>query len=539
MDPLVVSPVGSLHERHGVMAANGLTQPSTTIPLLLCNPHPEDCTLKRGSVVARVEPHPEADISVFALPPCQDMPQPKPVPTTSTTGADKAAFLEQLDINTAVLTPDQLHQLQDLLWEFHDIFLYGSKSLKQTDKVQHHIKTGDHPPISSQPYRVGPTAGKQIEDHIKKMLDQNVIRPSTSPWSFPVVMAPKKDGTLRFCVDFRKLNKITVKDVYPLPRIDDTLDALAGLKFVSVLDAAMGYWQVPVAEEDRAKTAFTTKFGLFEFVSCPLASLVHLQLFKDLWIRFWQDLNGFPALFTWMTLSFLVALLKTIWTIFERSSPLSARMAFSSKPSKCRFARQEVEYLGHIVSEHGVSVDKKKVAAIQQFPKPNSLSKLRSFLGLCNYYRRFVPNFANIAEPLIDLTRLMQTRSMNGMLDTKAAFKHSKTHSATLLFCNSLIFRSHSSWKPTLVTLELVLSSLKLILTARNPLLLLHVRCQQWNDDTPLLRKKCSPLSGESSSFSLTCGANDSFYTVTTNRYKQPPTIDSMAPPDSSALTCF
>lgn len=187
---------------------------------------------------------------------------------TPTTGA----FPEWLHKTIAVdLPPSQKQQLLSVLEGFHDIFDADASSsqLPVTHTVEHTINTGDSTPIHSRPYRVSSSERNVIETHVSDMLNRGVIQPSSSPWSSPVVLVKKKDGTWRFCIDFRKLNKVTKKDVYPLPRIDDLLDCLNGSEYFSSLDLRSGYWQIPVSPSDREKTAFITPDGLFEFTVMP------------------------------------------------------------------------------------------------------------------------------------------------------------------------------------------------------------------------------------------------------------------------------
>lgn len=176
------------------------------------------------------------------------------------------AFAHCIDAN---LDATQRERITSLLSKFRSSFDCTQTSLGRTSTVTHSVDTGSHAPLRQRPYRVSPTERRTIEDHVTDMLQRGVIRPSKSPWASPVVLVKKKDGSIRFCVDYRRLNTITRKDVYPLPRIDDALDCLQGAEFFSSLDLRSGYWQVPMAEADRAKTAFVTPDGLYEFNVMP------------------------------------------------------------------------------------------------------------------------------------------------------------------------------------------------------------------------------------------------------------------------------
>ena len=244
-----------------------------------------------------------------------------------------------------------------------------------------------------------------VDQLVQEMLERNVIRPSQSPWASPIVLVKKKDGTLRFCVDYRRLNAVTKLDVFPLPRIDDTLDLLSQTKYFTTLDLASGYWQVEMCESDREKTAFTTYSGLYEFNVMPfglcnapatfqrLMELVLTGLTQKSCMVYIDDILVFRKTFE----EHLIHLRQ----VFDRLRRVGLRL----KPKKCSFVRDRVEYLGHVVSENGVEVDPVKTRAVHNFPQPHDLKSLRSFLGLASYYRRYVPNFSKVAGPLHILTR--------------------------------------------------------------------------------------------------------------------------------------
>ncbi|GFS82463.1 hypothetical protein TNCV_4777721 [Trichonephila clavipes] len=167
------------------------------------------------------------------------------------------------------LSDEQRNKLSELLRKFSGLFTKTDKSTAAKTNVKHRIFTGDHAPINQRAYRVSPTERRIIHEEVQKMLDEGIVQPSESPWSSPIVLVRKKDGSWRFCVDYRKLNSVTKKDVYPLPRIDDTLDCLKGAMFFSSMDLRSGYWQVEIDEADREKTAFITPEGLYEFKVMP------------------------------------------------------------------------------------------------------------------------------------------------------------------------------------------------------------------------------------------------------------------------------
>ena len=237
------------------------------------------------------------------------------------------------------------------------------------------------------------------------MLEKKLIVPSNSPWTSPVVVVEKKNGKLRLCVDYRKLNNVTKKDSYPLPRIDDMLETLSGSTWFSSLDMASGFWQVEMKPEDREKTAFVTKYGIYEFTVMPFGlcnapatfqRLMDTVLQGILWhfvIVYIDDINIGSRTFS--------EHLEHLKQVFERLRNAGLKL----NPEKCFFFEKKLVFLGHVVSNEGIQTDPDKIAAVKNFPIPRDVSQLRGFLGLASYYRRFIQNFSKIAEPLNKLLR--------------------------------------------------------------------------------------------------------------------------------------
>ena len=310
---------------------------------------------------------------------------------------------------SSMLAPDlTLHQKETLLRfleDFSDLFDESRKPRKSKSTVKHRINTEHHTPVSQGAYRVSSTERRIIQEEVTKMLKKGVIQPSESPWSSPVVLVKKKDGSWRFCVDYRRLNKLTKKDVYPLPRIDDTLDCLKGAQFFSSMDLQSGYWQIEVDEADREKTAFITPEGLYEFRVMPFGLCNAPATFERMMDNLLRHLKWTMCL---CYLDDVIVFSETFEEHIQRLQLImkcvqDAGLILNSK--KCLFGATKIKVLGHVVSRGEVHPDPDKIEAVSRFPTPRSIRDIRSFLGLCSYYRRFIPQFCHQARPLQELLK--------------------------------------------------------------------------------------------------------------------------------------
>ena len=304
-----------------------------------------------------------------------------------------------------VLQIPQFASAVALVKRYEDIFCGADGKVGRTDRIQHRIDTGEREPVKVSYGKKSPAEKDEITSTVAKLLREGQIKPSKSPWGAPVVLVKKKDGTLRFCIDFRQLNDATKKDAYPLPKIEECLDCLGGNKFFHTLDLASGYWQVEMHPDDREKTAFSTPIGLFEWIVMPFGLCNAPATFCRLMEMVLSDILWTNCL---VYLDDVITYGKTFQTAIENLELVFDRLRAANltlKPKKCELFRTEVEYLGHEVTQEGIRPCEKKVKVLEDWKLPKTVTEVRAFLGFCSYYRKFVDNFSAIAQPLTALTR--------------------------------------------------------------------------------------------------------------------------------------
>ena len=319
---------------------------------------------------------------------------------------DKFSFLcDELGLNELNVSEVQRDALMAVIKKHIAAFSLSPNDLGQTDQVSHKIDTGDSVPIRQHPRRMSNKQKVEVDKLVDEMCADGIISPSKSPWSSPIVLVKKKDGCFRFCVDYRAVNNCTKKNSYPLPRVDESLDQLSGCGYFTTLDLKAGYWQIPMSQGDKEKTAFTCHKGLFEFNVMPFGLANAPATFQHL-MRI--VLNGIEWNGVLAYLDDIIVYARTFDAHLQHLDALLSRLTahgLKLKPSKCNFLKTEVNFLGHVVSKSGVSCDPDKISCIVNWPTPVNVKDVQKFLGLASYYRKFVKDFAKLAAPLYDITK--------------------------------------------------------------------------------------------------------------------------------------
>ena len=399
-----------------------------TTKIVVSNPTGQACRMEGGSLIGNASIVHVIDGGVPLVPEILPSGQPTVGRVQSQPEAWRKKRLADLVGRPELLTMEQTKELHSFLGQHHSAFCLEEQERGETDLVEMEIHTKDADPKKVPARRMPFAVRQEVARQLREMQQNGVIQPSSSPWASPVVMVRKKDGTHRFCIDYRDLNAVTVPDTFPLPRIDDLLDQLGQSRFFSTLDLASGYWQIRVHPDSRKKTAFVTPQGLFEFRVMPFGLTNAPSVFQRLMQKVLAGLNpengpDFVVVYIDDILVFSRTLeehLEHLRLVIERLEEAKLKL----KPVKCQFIRKEVDYLGHVLTPEGLKVNTRLVESVANFPQPQNISEVRRFLGLASYYRRFVPQFSKIAQPLRALTCKGAAFLWNG--ETQAAMEQLK-----------------------------------------------------------------------------------------------------------------
>ena len=401
----------SVFEKHGIMVAKGIgIIKNNKILIAISNLATKEIELAKGTILANYEEINERDWDTIEL----DEKERGEIENVNAILIDlDTPGYEDLpkDLNIGSvgtkLTDNNLKKLLQLIRKHKFLFAQDADNPGQVKRIiaEHSIDVQGAIPISEGPRRTSPNNRKIMRDAVKKMIESGIIEPSRSPWAAPVVLVPKKTGEVRFAIDYRKLNAVTKKEIYPLPRIDDTLDALGDAKFFSTFDMAAGYWQIPMSINDREKTAFVTHEGQYQYNVMPFGLCNAPATFQRLmdtvlaglkWqscLVYLDDVIVFSNDFD----KHLLDLHAVLTRLREAGLKLKAK--------KWHFCCEEVDFLGHVISNKGIKANPKKLEVIKNWPVPETVKQIQSFLGLTGYYRRLVKDYALLELPLRNLTR--------------------------------------------------------------------------------------------------------------------------------------
>ena len=380
----VLEPNFDLAEK-GVLVASVLVRPKEQkVPIQIVNPGADTVKLYKGTNVGYLQ---QIDVELND-------------PVLQSHGINQENS-NKVPVSLDHLKPAEKEQMSNILRQYQGLFANDLSHLGLTSQAEHRIETGNATPIKQLPRRLPHALRPVVEEQVKEMLQYEVIEPSNSPWASPIVLVKKKDGTWRFCIDFRKLNEVTCKDAYPLPQVNDLIDTLSGHKYFTTLDLASGYWQVPVEKSSQEKTAFVIPGGdIYHFKRMPFGLANAVPTFQRLMSNVLQGLLRNKCLV------YLDDVLIVGHSFEEHLSNLKEVLdaiknaGLKLKPEKCHFGQTNVRFLGFQITNEGLSPDPEKVQAIKEYPAPNDLTELRRFLGMASYYRRFISGFSDIAHPL-------------------------------------------------------------------------------------------------------------------------------------------
>lgn len=388
----------SFIDGNGVSVARvlGLVQDGT-FPVRICNPLPQSVELKKNRKLGVLEVVEEPVVGVLS--------EQEDVTDVMSSGvlAGGDSILKELASKAELPRKEQV-ELYDFLQKYKSVFsLHGE--LGRYEGLPFSIDTGDARPVCQMPRRVPHHWKAEVDKQLDQMLEQGVIEPSTSAWASPICLVRKKDGSLRFCVDYRRLNAVTKGDAFPVPHMGDCLSTLSGSEWYTSLDCASGYWQCAMDRNSAEKAAITTHRGLFQPKVLPFGVKGGVAHFSRVMSALFGSLQ-------WkILLIYLDDLLVYSSSFKEHLHRLGAvfdcllQAGLKLKPSKCSLVRKSLKFLGHIVSKDGIASDPEKVRAIAEFPVPQDIEQLKRFLGMAGYYRDYVEGFAQVVDPLNKLTR--------------------------------------------------------------------------------------------------------------------------------------
>lgn len=317
------------------------------------------------------------------------------------------------------LKPEQVQEIEEVVRRNQDVL---STVPGRTGVIQHDIITPPGVKVKLRPYRIPEAKKADIRKEITLMQSLDVIEESHSPWSSPIVMVAKPNGTWRFCNDFRQLNNVSKFDAYPMPRVDELIERLGKAEYLTTLDLTKGYWQIPLTPEAREKTAFATPWGLFQYKVMPFGLHGAPATFQRLMDQILRPHSEYASAYIDDIVIFSESWADHLEKVEAVIGSLRAA-GLTANPEKCFVGLREARYLGYVVGRGVIKPQVSKIEAIKTWPTPQTKKQVRAFLGLAGYYRRFVPDFSAIAAPLTDLTKKSGPNKVQWNTETEAAFQ--------------------------------------------------------------------------------------------------------------------
>lgn len=379
--------------RRGIGAACSihtlLGEESEFITIRIINPGATEVKLYRGTKLGEVEclSSPTSDHRICTI-------------DNDNEGCSSKVIEEVLRRHQTILNKEELHSLSLILKDYCNVFSVCSTDLGCAQEYKHEIDTGHCPAVAQGPRRLDMHIEEEVERLVEDLVRKDIIEPCHSPWNSPIVVIRKKCGAIRMCVDFRRLNAISRRPIYPIPDSKQLFDSLGGANYFSTLDLSMGYYQIPLKNGDIEKTAFTTRTGQYQFKRMPFGLSGAPATFQRVMSDILREFNWKACV---IYLDDILVFGRTLQEHNERLVLILKRFSQAGlklAPLKCHFMRKEVKYLGHLMNKDGVQTDPEKIETITSWPKPSNHKELHTFIGLCGYYRRFIHDYASVIKPL-------------------------------------------------------------------------------------------------------------------------------------------
>ena len=424
----VIEPTEHFQAEYPLQMASTLVDinKACTCKVRVLNPFPTAMSIKQDAVIGKAEPiegrpvifagqEDKSEIDNYVRVRRVDLSRGNEKQNFSENGTQQASFSKSNEIashlrdlyekSTRGLEGYQKERVAQLLDRFQDSFSRHEWDIGLTHLTEHAIKTGDAPPIKQAPRRVPLAYAEEEKKAIEDLKAKGVIRDSVSPWASPIVLVSKKDGGVRPCVDYRKVNELVKPDGFPLPRIQDCLDAVAGSKLFSTFDLTSGYFQIPLKKEDIPKSAFVCKYGQFEMTRMPFGLNNSASTFQRTMEMALQGLQWITCL---IYIDDVIVFGKNFDEHISRVEEVLERIKAAGlklKPEKCMMLQEEVIFLGHVVSGEGVKPSPTNISKIMNWPKPKTARQVKQLVAMGSYYRRYVKDFASIVRPMVELTK--------------------------------------------------------------------------------------------------------------------------------------